>query len=120
MEKRASQFSPFAALTGFDELVKETARITDKRIDIDEGVKQVLNDKLKIINEDIKNNCNNKIKFTYFLYDSKKEGGKYIDIVGNVKKIDEFNGVILLEDKNKIPIHEIIDIKFFWNDIDNC
>lgn len=109
IEKRASQFSPFAALTGFDELVKETARITDKRIELAEDVKQELDEKLKIIKENIKNKL--KVKFTYFIHDTKKDGGKYIDIIGYVKKIDEFNRVIIMDDKTKIPIIEIIDIK---------
>ena len=110
MEKRAAQFAPFAALTGYEDLVKETARLTDKRIEIDEGLKQVLNDKLQKINENIKNKS--LVTFTYFVPDLKKSGGKYVDYTGTVKKIDTFNGVIIMEDKTKIPIDEIIDIKY--------
>lgn len=110
MEKRASQFSPFAALTGYEELVKETARLTDKRIEIDEEVKQIINDKLQIINKNIKNKP--KATFTYFIPDLKKNGGKYVNLTRIVKKIDEFNGIIILEDNCKIPITEIIDINF--------
>ena len=110
IEKRAAQFAPFAALTGYEELVKETARLTDKRIELDDGVKQILNDKLKYIKENIKNKP--MVTFTYFVYDLKKTGGKYIKLTGIVKKIDEFNGIVILEDKTKIPINEIIDIKY--------
>ena len=110
IEKRSAQFAPFAALTGYEELVKETARLTDKRIEIDEGLKQVLNDKLKNINENIKNKS--MVTFTYFVPDSKKSGGKYVDYAGTVKKIDSYNGEIIMTDKTKISINEIIDIKY--------
>ena len=83
---RAAQFAPFAALTGYDDAVKETARLTTKRIDIDDGLKQVLNEKLNIILDNIKDKP--EVTFTYFIYDKKKSGGKYVDITGNVRKID--------------------------------
>lgn len=110
IEKRAAQFAPFAALTGYEDLVKETARLTDKRIEIDDGLKQVLNGKLQKINDNIKNK--DLVTFTYFIPDLKKSGGKYVDYTGTVKKIDTFNGFIIMEDKTKIPINEIIDIKY--------
>lgn len=109
MEKRASQFSPFAALTGYEDLVKESARLTDKKIDLDDGVKQILNNKLQIINQ----NINNKIEvtFTYFVPDKFKSGGKYIDYTGIIKKIDNYNNLIIMDDMTKISITEIINIK---------
>ena len=109
MEKRASQFSPFAALTGYEDLVKESARLTDKKIDLDDGVKQILNNKLQIINQ----NINNKIEvtFTYFVPDKFKSGGKYIDYTGTIKKIDNYNNLIIMDDMTKISITEIINIK---------
>lgn len=118
IEKRASQFSPFAALTGYTELIKETARITDKRIELDEGVKQILNNKLKLINENIESKP--KVTFTYFVPDMKKNGGKYIDYTGIVKKIDIYNGNVIMEDKTKITINEIIAItSYLFDDIPN-
>ena len=105
---RSAQFAPFAALSGYDEAVKETARLTDKRIEIDDGLKSILNNKLQYILENI--NINPEIIFTYFVYDKKKIGGKYIEKVGIVKKIDLIEKYILLTDKSKIPIEEIIDI----------
>ena len=105
---RSAQFAPFAALSGYDEAVKETARLTDKRIEIDDGLKLIINNKLNYILENL--NINPQIIFTYFVYDRKKTGGKYIEKIGIVKKIDLIEKYILLTDKSKIPIEEIIDI----------
>lgn len=107
-QARAAQFAPFSALTGYDTAIKETARLTDKRIEIDEGLKIILNNKLQIILQHIKSNP--EITFTYFLQDNKKPGGKYITIQGIVKKIDITNGYITLNDKTKIIINDIINI----------
>ena len=105
---RAAQFAPFAALTGYDDAVKETARLTTKRIDIDDGLKQVLNEKLNIILDNIKDKP--EVTFTYFIYDKKKSGGKYVDITGNVRKIDIVEQTVTLTNKTTIPINEIINI----------
>ena len=107
-ESRAAQFAPFAALTGYDAAVKETARSTDKRIEIDEGLKIIINNKLQVILDNIKDKP--KVVFTYFIYDKKKSGGKYITVTGNVSKIDNVNSCVILTDKTKIPINEIINI----------
>ena len=106
---RAAQFAPFAALTGYEENIKEATRLTDTRIEIDEERKLLLNDKLQIIINNIK--VEPIITFTYFIYDNKKSGGKYIDITNQVKKINITDGYITLIDKTKIPIEEIIDIQ---------
>ncbi len=105
---RSAQFAPFAALTGYEEAVKETARETGDRIEIDEELKKILDEKIQILIENKKQR--NELTFTYFIPDSTKEGGKYISIVGIVKKIDTYNQNIILEDKTEIPIDEIIDI----------
>jgi len=107
-QARAAQFAPFAALTGYSEAIKETTRQTDKKIDIDESLKNLLNNKLKIILENIKDKP--EITFTYFVYDNRKSGGKYISTIGNVKKIDMIEKYIMLVNKVKIPINEIINI----------
>lgn len=107
-ESRASQFAPFAALTGYEDAVKETARITDEKIEIDEGLKIFLNNRLQIVLDNIKEKP--RVTFTYFVYDKKKSGGKYITVTGNVSKIDKVNNNVMLTDKKKIPINEIINI----------
>lgn len=108
IEARSAQFAPFSALTGYDDAIKETARLTDKRIDIDDSLKSVLNNKLQYILDNIK--LNPEIVFTYFVNDNKKMGGKYVEKIGIVKKIDMVEQYVLLKDKTKIPILEIINI----------
>lgn len=108
LEARSAQFAPFAALTGYDEAIRETARQTDKRIEINEELKKFLNEKLQLIKKEIDKKP--KIIVTYFVPDSKKEGGKYITVTGNVIKIDEYKKKMILENNIEIPISEIIDI----------
>ena len=108
IESRASQFSPFAALTGYDSEVKETARITDKRIDIDDGLREMLNAKLNYLNDHIKENPN--ISITYFVKDPKKDGGKYLTKQGIIKRIDTVNEIIKFNDNMTISMNDIINI----------
>jgi hypothetical protein len=109
-EARAAQFAPFAALTGYEDAVRETARLTDKRIDIDDELKKILNSKLEYIENNLDKRMN--VTFTYFVPDLRKSGGSYIDIFGVVRRIDKVEGVIILTNKSKIPISEIISIKY--------
>lgn len=105
---RSAQFAPFAALTGYEEAVKETARETNERIDIEDELKSILDGKLEIILEQIKNHP--EISITYFIADTKKDGGEYVTVTGLVKKVDLYNQYIYLVDNTEIPINEIIDI----------
>lgn len=104
---RAAQFSPFAALTGYNEEVKEVARLTNKKIIIDESLKEILDYKIQYLNRNIKNN--NNIKVIYFEKDSKKDGGKYIEINGILKKIDFIKKEIKVEN-TLIKIDNILNI----------
>ena len=108
LEARSAQFAPFAALTGYEEVISETARQTNKRIEINEELKAILDEKLLLIKARIKTKPN--ITVTYFIPDSKKEGGRYITVTGKVIKIDDYKQKIILENKIEIPISEIIDI----------
>lgn len=108
LENRSAQFAPFAALTGFEELVKETARQTDVRIEIDEELKNILDEKIGIIQKQIRDNP--EITVTYFVPDCQKDGGKYQTKTEKVKKIDQYNKIIILIDGTVIPIREIVDI----------
>ena len=108
IESRASQFSPFAALTGYDDEIKETSRITDKRIDIDDGLREMLNAKLNYLKDHIKENPN--ISITYFVKDTKKEGGKYLTKQGIIKRIDTVNEIIKFNDNASISMNDIINI----------
>ena len=106
---RAASFSPFAALTGYDDAVKETARLTSERIELDEGAKEILNDKLRIAAD--KADQEPEIKVTYFLPDKKKDGGAYITIKAVIKRIDEYERLVVLTDKTAIPIDDIYEIE---------
>lgn len=108
MYSRAAQFAPFAALTGYEGQIKETARLTNDRIDLDEELKSILDSKLQEIQDKL--NTKQTVEFTYFVPDLKKDGGKYVTVSGIIKKIDEYKQVIVLENKQEIPIKEIIDI----------
>lgn len=108
LDARAAQFAPFAALTGYDDEVKETARLTEERIELDEAAKNVIDNKIQKILGQL--SVRPIITFTYFIQDSKKNGGRYETTSGIVKKIEEDKQVIVLEDKTEIPINEIINI----------
>ncbi len=105
MESRAGQFSPYAALTGYEEDIKETVRKTDKEILLTEDEK----DKLDEIINKIKDN--DLIKITYFIKDKRKDGGKYLDVEGCFKRIDNYHKVIIFYDREKIPIKDIVNIE---------
>lgn len=106
---RAAQFSPFAALTGYEEAVKETARLTDKPIELDETVKTKLDEKLRLIKEQLSNDP--EIIITFFQPDDKKSGGSYLTIRGIIKKIDYYERAVLMKDGTRIEIDEIVDIE---------
>ena len=110
MEERAAQFAPFAALVGYEDAVEETARITDKRIELDEEAKNILDIKFQMLNEQLKVQIHPQVTIMYFVPDLKKDGGRYIKISGTIKKIDEFKQFVALDDKAEIPIGEIISI----------
>ncbi len=107
--QRSAQFAPFSALTGYEGQVKETARQTYKKIELDEEIKLKLNVKIQIIQEMLHNNPEIEIK--YYVPDKIKDGGKYETIKNKVKKIDNYNQAIIMQDDLKIDINEIIDIK---------
>ena len=110
IEERAAQFAPFAALVGYEDAVEETARITEKRIELNEEEKNILDIKIQMLSEQIKVQIYPNITIIYFIPDLKKEGGKYIKVSGVIKKIDEFKQLIILDDKTEIPIKDVINI----------
>lgn len=108
LDARAAQFAPFAALTGFDEELKEAERLTNERKIINEDLREKLDNKLQIIQKQI--SVKPAITVTYFVHDLRKQGGSYRTVIGKVKKIDKYKNVVILENKTEIPIAEIIDI----------
>lgn len=105
---RAAQFAPFAALTGYEESIEETARLTDRRIELSEYEIEELNAKLNFIQEHIKERP--EVTITYFQPDERKEGGSYITVTGKVRRIDEVNEVLILEGEMIVLIDKIIDV----------
>lgn len=109
LRSRAAQFAPFAALTGHDAAIAETARLTDNKIDLDESTVSLLNEKLRILIRDI--DKRKEVSVTYFRPDSKKRGGKYITVKGIVKKLDQIEGKLVFEDGQEIPLNNILEIE---------
>lgn len=110
MANRAAQFSPFAALIGFESAIKETARLTDSQIELDEYEKEEINSKIQLIAERIGDDF--EVVITYFLHDLKKDGGSYVSVQGIVKKIDIYERMIVFFSGEKIPIADIFKIAF--------
>ena len=108
MLERAARFSPFAAITGYEEMVLEEARVTDERIELDEGTKEILNAKLQMAMDFA--NSEPEITVTYFVADKKKAGGAYVKHAGVIKKIDEYERVVIFTDKTSIPIDNIYEL----------
>ena len=109
MIDRAAQFSPFAALTGHNDAIIETARLTDRKIELDEGTKSIINEKIQMILDFLFEKPT--VTFTHFEPDIKKEGGTYLNTTGTVKRIDEFKREIILTDGRIILIEHIYDIE---------
>lgn len=105
---RAAQFSPFAALTDYDIAIRETARLTDERVELDEYRKDDLSNRLQIIADRIKEHPG--IAITYFRPDAKKNAGAYVTSISKAEKIDEYERVIIMTDGTAISIDEIISI----------
>lgn len=107
---RAAQFSPFAALTGHEAAIRETARLTRSRVELDEDSRSVLDEKLQLLRGWAGKQESPVLSITYFQPDEKKSGGKYITAEGKIKRIKEYEKVIVLEDDREIPMAEIIEM----------
>ena len=114
---RAAQFSPFAALTGYEAVVEEAARLTDARSELTEDMKTVLNSKMQRIVDSLANEPF--VTVTYFVPDKKKEGGAYVNASGIVKEIDEYARCIIMTDGTRIPIEQVraIEGALFQHDL---
>ena len=108
MMERAVRFAPFAAITGYEEMVLEEARVTDERIELDEGTKEILNAKLQMAVDFA--DSEPEITVTYFIADKKKAGGAYVKHTGVIKKVDEYERVVIFTDTTSIFIDDIYEI----------
>lgn len=109
IDERAAQFAPFAALVGYDSDVREAARLTADKIELDEYAISELDGKLRFLNEREDNSFN--VTVTYYKPDGKKQGGAYVTACGTVKRIDEYEKILVMSDGVKIPIYDIYAIE---------
>ena len=109
LENRAAQFAPFAALTGYDDAVNETSRLTVNKIELSEEKKAELDLTLSNLNSVI--TTNPKASITYFVPDSLKAGGDYVTVNASIRKIDSVSRTIILMDRSVIAIDDIISIE---------
>ena len=109
MSDRAAQFSPFAALTGYDDAVIETARLTDRKIELDEEQLQKLDRKFRMVTDAAAEHP--EVTFTYFVQDEKKDGGKYVRLTDMIRKVDEVNRLIITRTGAKISMNDVLNIE---------
>ena len=110
MSDRAAQFAPFAALTGYDSAIKETGRLTDERIELDEEALTALDRKYQLLMDTLDDAP--EVTIIYFQPDERKAGGQYVSATGTVKKVDTFGRRILLQDGARIPLDSVYDLRF--------
>ena len=109
MIDRAAQFSPFAALTGYDAAIKETGRLTDRRIELTDDSRAPLDRKQQLLLDNLTDQP--EVSVTYFVPDERKSGGAYVTATGRVKKVDDYQRLLILTDGTKIPLDEILDME---------
>lgn len=105
---RAAQFAPFAALSGYDVAVQETARLTERCVDLDEESLAILNQQLTLLMSAITEQP--EVTLTCFEPDEKKAGGAYHSVTGKVRRIDEAGREIILTDGRRIPLDRVYGI----------
>ena len=108
LHDRAAQFAPFAALTGYEESIEETARLTDERITLDESAVEKINDTLYEISMHLSEK--REVSITYFRPDLLKKGGAYLTDVGTVKKVDAVEKLVIMDSGMKIGMENIVGI----------
>ena len=109
IEKRAAQFSPFEALTGYGDAVAETVRLTDNRMDLDESERAVLEERLQLLLD--AENPKPEVSLTWFIPDERKAGGRYVTHTGILRKLDALARVIVMEDGTLVPVDEVTDVQ---------
>ena len=106
---RAAQFAPFAALTGHEAAIKETARLTEEEIELDENSKELLDLRLQKLQEHLAEQPT--VTVTYFCPDEKKAGGSYETVTGKVKKVDGYAGELVFTDGRRVELKNIVELE---------
>lgn len=107
---RAAQFSPFAALTGYEDAVAETARFTGSRRELTEDEETELNIKLNELENELSDS--RELRITYFKPDARKDGGSYVTVYGTVRIIDHYSNELVMTDGMRILINDLAEIYF--------
>ena len=102
MLDRAAQFAPFSALTGYEDVIEETGRLTDSETELTESSKQQLDEKFRILAAS--SGDRPLVTITYFAPDGRKKGGSYVTVTGRLKCVDAYEQVLCLTDRQKIPM----------------
>lgn len=105
---RAAQFSPFAALTGYEAVIREAARLTDTAVELDEDSKEALDEKLRLVQEQIREHP--VLTVVYFEPDAKKAGGAYITVTGAIKRIDPVKRHLVMMDGTVIRMEDVVEL----------
>ena len=113
LSDRAAQFAPFAALTGHDEAIKETARLTDSFVELSEEQREKLDKRLQVLLAEMEEDPlrEHEIQGTYFQPDARKDGGAYVSVSGKVKKVDVYRRQIFFADGTALPMDNLISIE---------
>ena len=117
IQERAAQFSPFAALTGHAAAIAETARLTDRKIELDEDTRAELDRRQAVLLEQISERP--EVTVTWFAPDERKEGGTYVTTTGRLKKLDEIQRVLVLADGTKVQMDDVISLESnsIWGEV---
>lgn len=109
VSSRAAQFSPFAALTGYDAAIRETARLTDRKTELDDSAKAILDLKQQVLTNALP--AKPQVTVTYFVADERKSGGAYVSAAGRLKKIDPVARRLVLTDGTVIPLDDVLELE---------
>jgi len=109
MSNRAAQYAPFAALSGYGEAIKETARLTERKKELDADAIEILDRKLMWLRDNLTSKP--EIILTYYMPDERKYGGHYITLNARIVKIDDYENCISLDSGLKIGVTDIFSIE---------